>query len=149
MDRPTDAKKLKDVRYLQQWLEAFVASFEKLIDIHTLEPRRPEDSCTDVPLLPPDVLILLSTQLWHSALHLSGQEQNSSAPHPLLLIKFFIIICRNLENIDTKKTPGFIFETIKLLSFCVAQVRMLTCHRRGSIPLRLSVCISVRMRMRV
>ncbi|XP_072572045.1 neurobeachin-like protein 2 isoform X2 [Paramormyrops kingsleyae] len=123
MDWPTDAKKLKDVRYLQQWLEAFVASFEKLIDIHTLEPRRPEDSCTDVPLLPPDVLILLSTQLWHSALHLSGQEQNITAPQPLLLIKFFIIICRNLENIDTKKTPGFIFETIKLLSFCVAQLK--------------------------
>lgn len=30
----------KDVGYLQQWLEAFVASFERLIDVHSLEPRR-------------------------------------------------------------------------------------------------------------
>lgn len=30
----------KDVGYLQQWLEAFVASFERLIDVQSLEPRR-------------------------------------------------------------------------------------------------------------
>lgn len=30
----------KDVNYLQQWLEAFVASFERLIDVQSLEPRR-------------------------------------------------------------------------------------------------------------
>uniref|UniRef100_A0A669DUS8 Neurobeachin-like protein 2 n=1 Tax=Oreochromis niloticus TaxID=8128 RepID=A0A669DUS8_ORENI len=47
------------------------------------------------PLLPREVLVFLSTQLWHSALHLTGAaEQNSSTPHPLLLIKFFIIVCR-------------------------------------------------------
>ncbi|XP_036393977.1 neurobeachin-like protein 2 isoform X2 [Megalops cyprinoides] len=113
----------KDVGYLQQWLEAFVASFEKLIEVQSLEPRRPEDSCSEVPLLPREVLVLLSTQLWHSALHLSGQEQNSTAPHPLLLIKFFIIICRNMENIDPDKIPGFVFETIKLLSFCLTQLK--------------------------
>lgn len=30
----------KDVVYLQQWLEAFVASFEKIIDVQSTEPRR-------------------------------------------------------------------------------------------------------------
>lgn len=30
----------KDVGYLQQWLEAFVASFERLIDVQSLEPRK-------------------------------------------------------------------------------------------------------------
>uniref|UniRef100_A0AAY4CJR1 Neurobeachin-like protein 2 n=1 Tax=Denticeps clupeoides TaxID=299321 RepID=A0AAY4CJR1_9TELE len=82
------------VAYLQQWLEAFVASFEKIIDVESLEPRRLEERELEVPVLPRDVLVFLSTQLWHSALHLSGQQQNSSVPHPLLLIKFFIIICR-------------------------------------------------------
>uniref|UniRef100_A0A3P9IGJ2 Uncharacterized protein n=1 Tax=Oryzias latipes TaxID=8090 RepID=A0A3P9IGJ2_ORYLA len=96
----------KDVGYLQQWLEAFVASFERLIDVQTLEPRRLEDGSSEVPLLPRDVLMLLSTKLWHSAFHLSSSmEKNSSTPHPLLLIKFFIIVCRNMENIDTEKTP--------------------------------------------
>uniref|UniRef100_UPI003AAC4AAA neurobeachin-like protein 2 isoform X1 n=1 Tax=Centroberyx gerrardi TaxID=166262 RepID=UPI003AAC4AAA len=113
----------KDVGYLQQWLEAFVASFEKLIDVQSLEPRRLEECSSEVPLIPREVLVLLSTQLWHSALHLSGAEQNSSTPHPLLLIKFFIIVCRNMENIDPDKTPGFVFETIKLLNFCLNQLK--------------------------
>uniref|UniRef100_A0A3B3CRJ3 Neurobeachin-like protein 2 n=1 Tax=Oryzias melastigma TaxID=30732 RepID=A0A3B3CRJ3_ORYME len=108
------------VGYLQQWLEAFVASFERLIDVQTLEPRLEEGS-SEVPLLPREVLVLLSTKLWHSALHLSSSsEENSSTPHPLLLIKFFII---NMENIDTEKTPSFVFETIKLLNFCLDQLK--------------------------
>uniref|UniRef100_A0A672J5J7 Neurobeachin-like protein 2 n=1 Tax=Salarias fasciatus TaxID=181472 RepID=A0A672J5J7_SALFA len=32
----------KDASYLQQWLEAFVASFERLIDVQSLEPRSGE-----------------------------------------------------------------------------------------------------------
>ncbi|XP_069051092.1 neurobeachin-like protein 2 [Lepisosteus oculatus] len=114
----------KDVGYLQQWLETFVMSFEKIIDVQTLEPRRPEESSSEIPLLPRDVLVLLSNQLWHSAIQLSGQEQQSgAAAHPLLLIKFLIIICRNMENIDPDRTPGFVFETIKLLSFCLAKLK--------------------------
>ncbi|XP_038567538.1 neurobeachin-like protein 2 isoform X2 [Micropterus salmoides] len=114
----------KDVSYLQQWLEAFVASFERLIDVQSLEPRRLEECSSEVPLLPREVLVFLSTQLWQSAVHLSGPaEHNSSTPHPLLLIKFFIIVCRNMENIDSDKTPDFIFETIKLLSFCLEQLK--------------------------
>uniref|UniRef100_A0A8C2EZY1 Neurobeachin-like protein 2 n=1 Tax=Cyprinus carpio TaxID=7962 RepID=A0A8C2EZY1_CYPCA len=88
----------KDVVYLQQWLEAFVASFEKVIDVQSTEPRRLEEWSADVPLLPKEVLVFLSTQLWHSALHMSGQDQSSTAPHPLLLIKFFIIICRSVPT---------------------------------------------------
>uniref|UniRef100_A0A671LZW7 Neurobeachin-like protein 2 n=1 Tax=Sinocyclocheilus anshuiensis TaxID=1608454 RepID=A0A671LZW7_9TELE len=57
-----------------------------------------EEWSTDVPLLPKEVLVFLSTQLWHSALHMSGQDQSSTAPHPLLLIKFFIIICRSVPT---------------------------------------------------
>ncbi|XP_055019301.1 neurobeachin-like protein 2 isoform X2 [Boleophthalmus pectinirostris] len=114
----------KDVSYLQQWLEAFVASFERLIDVASLDPRRLEESSSEVPLLPREVLVFLSTQLWHSTLHLSHtSDQNSSTPHPLLLIKFFIIVCRNMENIDPDKTPGFVFETIKLLDFCLHQIK--------------------------
>ncbi|XP_051574482.1 neurobeachin-like protein 2 isoform X2 [Myxocyprinus asiaticus] len=123
MDWPLNERQLKDVGYLQQWLEAFVASFEKVIDVQSTEPRRLEEWSTDIPLIPKEVLVFLSTQLWHSALHLSGQDQNSTAPHPLLLIKFFIIICRNMENIDSEKTPGFVFETIKLLNFCLTQLK--------------------------
>ncbi|XP_063076336.1 neurobeachin-like protein 2 isoform X2 [Engraulis encrasicolus] len=123
MDWQPAEHQLKDVAYLQQWLEAFVASFERIIDVRSLEPKRLEEGVSEVPQLPREVLVLLSTQLWHSALHLSGQEPNGSVPHPLLLIKFFIIICRNMDNIDPDKTPGFVFETIKLLTFCLNQLK--------------------------
>ncbi|KAM4601359.1 neurobeachin-like protein 2 isoform 2-T2 [Polymixia lowei] len=115
--------KKKDVACLQQWLEAFVASFERLIDVRSLEPRRLEECSSEVPVLPREDLVFLGTQLWHSALHLSGADSNSAVPHPLLLIKFFIIVCRNMENIDPDKTPGFVFETIKLLNFCLNQLK--------------------------
>ncbi|CAL1611255.1 unnamed protein product [Knipowitschia caucasica] len=124
MDWLIDQCHWKDVTYLHQWLEVFVASFERLIDVASLEPRRVEESSSEVPLLPREVLVLLSKQLWHSTLQLTNTaEQNSSTPHPLLLIKFFIIVCRNMENIDPEKTPGFVFETIKLLDFCLHQIK--------------------------
>ncbi|KAM8735230.1 neurobeachin-like protein 2 isoform 4-T4 [Acanthopagrus schlegelii] len=114
----------KDVSYLQQWLEAFVTSFERLIDVQSLGPRRLEECSSEVPLLPREVLVFLSTQLWDSVVHLSGVGEHSiNTPHPLLLIKFFIIVCRNMENIDPDKTPGFVFETIKLLNFCLDQLK--------------------------
>ncbi|XP_063735209.1 neurobeachin-like protein 2 isoform X1 [Eleginops maclovinus] len=114
----------KDVGYLQQWLEAFVASFERLIDVQSLEPRRLEECSSEVPLLPKEVLVLLGTQLWESAEQLTDPpESNGTVPHPLLLIKFFIIVCRNMENIDPDNTPGFVFETIKLLNFCLSQLK--------------------------
>ncbi|XP_078109197.1 neurobeachin-like protein 2 isoform X2 [Sander vitreus] len=114
----------KNVGYLQQWLEAFVASFERLIDVQSLEPQRLEECSSEVPLLPREVLVLLGTQLCQSAVHLSdATEPNGTIPHPLLLIKFFIIVCRNMENIDPDKTPDFVFETIKLLNFCLDQLK--------------------------
>uniref|UniRef100_A0A8B9KLA6 Neurobeachin-like protein 2 n=1 Tax=Astyanax mexicanus TaxID=7994 RepID=A0A8B9KLA6_ASTMX len=76
----------KDVGYLQQWLEAFVATFEKIIDVQSLEPRRLEEYNAEVPLLPRDVLVFLSTQLWHT-------------PHPLSLqcvIQHGLLLCENL-----------------------------------------------------
>ncbi|XP_045552936.1 neurobeachin-like protein 2 isoform X4 [Salmo salar] len=221
----------KDEGCLQQWLEAFVASFEKLVDVQSLDPRRLEDYIAEVPLVPRDVLVFFSDQLSHSAihlsgadsnnstlhlsgadsnsstlhlsggdsnnstlhlsggdsnnstlhlsggdsnnstlhlsggdsnnstlhlsggdsnnstlhlsgadsnnstlhhsggdsnnstLHLSGGDSNNSTLHPLLLIKFFIIVCRNMENLDPEKTPGYVFETIKLLNFCLTQLK--------------------------
>ncbi|XP_036792052.1 neurobeachin-like protein 2 isoform X3 [Oncorhynchus mykiss] len=291
MDWPTNDSQLKDEGCLQQWLEAFVASFEKLVDVQSLEPRRLENYIAEVPLVPRDILVFLSDQLSHSAihlsggdsnnstlllsggdsnnstlllsggdsnnstlhpsggdsnnstlhpsggdsnsstlhlsggdsnnstlhlsggdsnnstlhlsggdsnnstlllsggdsnnstlhpsggdgnnstlhpsggdsnnstlhlsggdsnnstlhlsggdsnnstlhlsggdsnnstLHLSGGDSNNSTLHPLLLIKFFIIVCRNMENIDPEKTPGVVFETIKLLNFCLTQLK--------------------------
>uniref|UniRef100_A0A8C0QRG5 Neurobeachin-like protein 2 n=1 Tax=Chelonoidis abingdonii TaxID=106734 RepID=A0A8C0QRG5_CHEAB len=98
----------KDLIYLQQWLEAFVMNFEKIITVQSLDPRRPEDSVSEIPLLPCDVLHVLSQQLAHCA----GLVQ------ALLHVKFFIIICRNLENVQADRTPVFIHEVLSLLVAC-------------------------------
>uniref|UniRef100_A0A8C5MFF3 Neurobeachin-like protein 2 n=1 Tax=Leptobrachium leishanense TaxID=445787 RepID=A0A8C5MFF3_9ANUR len=88
---------LKDLHYLQQWLEAFVANFEKIISVQTLEPRR--SSASEIPVLPRDVLRVLSLQLGHCTAEIgSGADSGeTSVLHALLLLKFFIIITRKDE----------------------------------------------------
>ncbi|XP_033848417.3 neurobeachin-like protein 2 isoform X3 [Acipenser ruthenus] len=119
----------KDLVYLQQWLEAFVTQFEKIIDVNSLGPRRPEESASEIPLLPQDLLQVLSSQLAHSTQRLSSEqeeedeEEESGVGQTLLLIKALIIICRNLENIEANRTPGFIYETMRLLSFCITELK--------------------------
>ncbi|KAG9471910.1 hypothetical protein GDO78_022334 [Eleutherodactylus coqui] len=110
----------KDLNYLQQWLEAFVTNFEKIITVTTLEPRRPEDSSSEIPVLPRDVLKVLSQQLGLCAEDL---EADLSLNQALLLLKFFIIISRNLENVEKEKTPVFVCEVIHLLTASTIKLR--------------------------
>ncbi|XP_068091322.1 neurobeachin-like protein 2 isoform X2 [Hyperolius riggenbachi] len=111
----------RDLNYLQQWLEAFVTNFEKIISVETLEPRRPEDSASEIPVLPRDVLQVLSQQLGHCAEDLTEQ---SSLNQALLLLKFFIIISRNLENVEKERTPVFVCEVIHLLSASAIKLKV-------------------------
>nr|XP_023999939.1 neurobeachin-like protein 2 [Salvelinus alpinus] len=78
MDWPTNDSQLKDEGCLQQWLEAFVSSFEKLVDVQSLEHRRLENYIAEVPLVPRDVLVFFSDQLSHSAIHLSGGDSTTA-----------------------------------------------------------------------
>ncbi|NXO23623.1 NBEL2 protein, partial [Cisticola juncidis] len=85
----------KDLSYLQQWLEAFVTSFERVIALPSLEPRRPEDAGAEIPALPREVLQVLSQRLGHSvALGTRDGDRGTGLGQALLLLKFFIIICR-------------------------------------------------------
>ncbi|XP_068790145.1 neurobeachin-like protein 2 isoform X3 [Struthio camelus] len=114
----------KDLGYLQQWLEAFVMNFEKIINVHSLEPRRPEDSASEIPLLPRDVLHALSQQLSQRAGQVRrGEATEAGLGQALLLLKFFIIISRNLENIRSDKTPGFVPEVLSLLRACAPELQ--------------------------
>ncbi|NWW38853.1 NBEL2 protein, partial [Panurus biarmicus] len=94
----------KDLSYLQQWLEAFVTTFERVIALPSLEPRRPEDPGSEIPALPREVLQVLSQRLAHSvALGTRDGDRGTGLGQALLLLKFFIIICSqengaHLEN---------------------------------------------------
>ncbi|XP_029444090.1 neurobeachin-like protein 2 isoform X2 [Rhinatrema bivittatum] len=131
MDPPEGSMQLpatrfqKDLNYLQQWLEAFVTSFERIITVRSLEPRRPEDSASEIPLLPRDVLEVLSQQLGHCVHKLSGSEETAEAGlgQALLLIKFFIIICRNLENVEDDRELVFVHQVTDLLGACISRLK--------------------------
>ncbi|XP_063780672.1 neurobeachin-like protein 2 isoform X2 [Pseudophryne corroboree] len=113
----------KDLNYLQQWLEAFVTNFEKIITVQTLEPRRPEDNASEIPVLPRDVLQVLSQQLGDCAADIKA---NVSLNQALRLLKFFIIISRNLENVEKERTPVFVCEVIHLLTASASELKRQT-----------------------
>ncbi|XP_049717632.1 neurobeachin-like protein 2 isoform X1 [Elephas maximus indicus] len=108
----------KDLGYLQQWLKAFVGAFEKSISLSSLEPRRPEEAGAEVPLLPLDALHVLAEQLDQGDL-----EQT------LLLLKLFIILCRNLENVEAGWGQVLVPKVLALLTGLVAELK-------GSAPRR-------------
>ncbi|KAL1782504.1 neurobeachin 2 isoform X2 [Sigmodon hispidus] len=102
----------KDLGYLQQWLKAFVGAFEKSISLSSLEPRRPEEAGAEVPLLPLDALHLLAEQL--------DQDDLEQA---LLLLKLFIILCRNLENVEAGWGQVLVPRVLTLLTGLMAELK--------------------------
>ncbi|XP_027270492.1 neurobeachin-like protein 2 isoform X3 [Cricetulus griseus] len=102
----------KDLGYLQQWLKAFVGAFEKSISLSSLEPRRPEEAGAEVPLLPLDALHLLVEQL--------DQDDLEQA---LLLLKLFIILCRNLENVEAGWGQVLVPRVLALLTGLMAELK--------------------------
>ncbi|XP_057622636.1 neurobeachin-like protein 2 isoform X1 [Chionomys nivalis] len=102
----------KDLGYLQQWLKAFVGAFEKSISLSSLEPRRPEEAGAEVPLLPLDALHSLAEQL--------DQDDLEQA---LLLLKLFIILCRNLENVEAGWGQVLVPRVLVLLTGLMAELK--------------------------
>uniref|UniRef100_A0A8C3XMD2 Neurobeachin-like protein 2 n=1 Tax=Chelydra serpentina TaxID=8475 RepID=A0A8C3XMD2_CHESE len=67
---------------------------------------RPEDSVSEIPLLPRDVLHVLSQQLAHCVAQIAREEAaEAGLSQALLHVKFFIIICRFLLSLQLKNTP--------------------------------------------
>ncbi|XP_053786341.1 neurobeachin-like protein 2 isoform X1 [Desmodus rotundus] len=102
----------KDLGYLQQWLKAFVGAFEKSISLSSLEPRRPEEAGAEVPLLPLDALQVLAEQLDEGDL-----EQT------LLLLKLFIVLCRNPDNVEAGWGRVLVPRVLALLTRLVAKLK--------------------------
>ncbi|XP_076985630.1 neurobeachin-like protein 2 [Tamandua tetradactyla] len=102
----------KDLGYLQQWLKAFVGAFEKSISLFSLEPRRPEEAGSEVPLLPLDALHVLAEQL-----------DKGDLEQALLLLKLFIILCRNLQNVEAGWGKVLVPRVLVLLTGLVAELK--------------------------
>ncbi|XP_032268482.1 neurobeachin-like protein 2 isoform X1 [Phoca vitulina] len=110
----------KDLGYLQQWLKAFVGAFEKSISLSFLEPRRPEEAGAEVPLLPLDALHVLAEQL-----------DEGDLEQALLLLKLFIILCRNLENIEAGWGPVLAPRVLALLTRLMAELKGAPASQEG------------------
>ncbi|ELK10176.1 Neurobeachin-like protein 2 [Pteropus alecto] len=102
----------KDLGCLQQWLKAFVGTFEKSISLSSLEPRRPEEAGAEVPLLPLDTLHVLAKQL-----------DEGDLEQALLLLKLLIVLCRNLENVDAGRGQVLAPRVLALLTRLVAELK--------------------------
>ncbi|XP_073757183.1 neurobeachin-like protein 2 isoform X7 [Callorhinus ursinus] len=110
----------KDLGYLQQWLKAFVGAFEKSISLSFLEPRRPEEAGAEVPLLPLDALHVLAEQL-----------DEGDLEQALLLLKLFIILCRNLENIEAGWGQVLAPRVLALLTRLTAELKGAPASQEG------------------
>ncbi|KAM6169581.1 LOW QUALITY PROTEIN: neurobeachin-like protein 2 [Rhynchocyon petersi] len=102
----------KDLGYLQQWLKAFVGTFEKSISLSSLEPRRLEETSAEVPLLPLDALHVLAEQL-----------DRGDLEQALLLLKLFIILSRNLENVKAGGGLLLVPRVLALLTGLMAELK--------------------------
>nr|XP_020023925.1 neurobeachin-like protein 2 isoform X4 [Castor canadensis] len=102
----------KDLGYLQQWLKAFVGAFEKSILLSSLEPQRPEEAGAEVPLLPLDALHVLAEQL-----------DQGDLEQALLVLKLFIILCRNLDNVEAGWGQVLVPRVLALLTGLVAELK--------------------------
>lgn len=78
------------------WLSATSPCPPPRPNLSSRSPPRLEECSSEVPLLPREVLVFLGTKLWESTAQLSDATEQSagSTPRPLLLVKFFIIVCR-------------------------------------------------------
>ncbi|XP_074168573.1 neurobeachin-like protein 2 isoform X4 [Rhinolophus sinicus] len=113
----------KDLGYLQQWLKAFVGTFEKSISLSSLEPRRPEEAGAEVPLLPLEALHVLAKQL-----------DKGDLEQALLLLKLFIVLCRNLENVEAGRGQVLVPRVLALLTWLVAELKGHPAQQEGRGP---------------
>ncbi|KAG8432712.1 hypothetical protein GDO86_017090 [Hymenochirus boettgeri] len=112
----------KDPDYLRLWLDSFVSGYEQFLDVDFDEmPTRVDDEPPGLSLLPDHILQVLRLQLLYcvqkTADGLEEEQQNLS----LLLVKFFIIICRNLSNVEEIGSCSYINHVITMTTLYVQQ----------------------------
>ncbi|KAJ8255639.1 hypothetical protein COCON_G00195030 [Conger conger] len=117
----------KDPDYLKLWLENFVGSYERCLDVDFEKPpSRLEEVPPVMSLLPDNILQVLRHQLLQCVNKVSDgleQEQQNLA---LLLVKFLIVICRNLANVEEIGTCSYINHVITITTLYIQQLKSRT-----------------------
>uniref|UniRef100_A0A3Q3QH30 Neurobeachin-like protein 2 n=1 Tax=Monopterus albus TaxID=43700 RepID=A0A3Q3QH30_MONAL len=118
---------VEDPDYLQLWLEIFISSYERCLDVDFEKPpSRPEELPPVLTLLPDNILQVLRYQLLQCVQKapdgLEPEQQNLA----LLLLKFLIIICRNLPNVEEIGTCSYINHIITMTTLYIQQLKSKT-----------------------
>ncbi|KAL1022209.1 hypothetical protein UPYG_G00023730 [Umbra pygmaea] len=117
----------RDPDYLKLWLEVFVGSYERCLDVDFEKPpSRLEEEPPVMTLLPDNILQVLRHQLVQCVQKASDgleQEQQSLA---LLLVKFLIVVCRNLSNVEEIGTCSYINHVITMTTLYIQQLKSKT-----------------------
>ncbi|KAH0621661.1 hypothetical protein JD844_023204 [Phrynosoma platyrhinos] len=120
-------RKVKDPDYLKLWLDSFVSSYEQFLDVDFEKlPTRVDDVPPGISLLPDNILQVLRLQLLNCVQKLSDGLEEPQQALSLLLVKFFIILCRNLANVEEIGTCSYINHVITMTTLYIQQLKSKT-----------------------
>ncbi|XP_053514699.1 neurobeachin-like protein 1 isoform X1 [Artibeus jamaicensis] len=114
----------KDPDYLKLWLENFVSSYEQFLDVDFEKlPTRVDDVPPGISLLPDNILQVLRIQLLHCVQKMADGLEEQQQALSILLVKFFIILCRNLSNVEEIGTCSYINHVITMTTLYIQQLK--------------------------
>lgn len=114
----------KDPDYLKLWLDNFVSSYEQFLDVDFEKlPTRVDDVPPGISLLPDNILQVLRIQLLHCVQKMADGLEEQQQALSILLVKFFIILCRNLSNVEEIGTCSYINHVITMTTLYIQQLK--------------------------
>ncbi|XP_051798116.1 neurobeachin-like protein 1 isoform X1 [Acanthochromis polyacanthus] len=117
----------RDPDYLKLWLETFISSYERCLDVDFEKPpSRLEEVPPVLTLLPDNILQVLRHQLLQCVQKASDGLEPEQQNLALLLLKFLIIICRNLSNVEEIGTCSYINHIITMTTLYIQQLKSKT-----------------------
>ncbi|XP_029923229.1 neurobeachin-like protein 1 isoform X1 [Myripristis murdjan] len=117
----------RDPDYLKLWLEIFISSYERCLDVDFEKPpSRLEEVPPVLTLLPDNILQVLRHQLLQCVQKASDGLEPEQQNLALLLLKFLIIICRNLSNVEEIGTCSYINHVITMTTLYIQQLKSKT-----------------------
>ncbi|KAG7467392.1 hypothetical protein MATL_G00152830 [Megalops atlanticus] len=117
----------KDPDYLKLWLEIFLSSYERCLDVDFEKPpTRLEEVPPVMSLLPDNILQVLRHQLLQCVQKVSDGLEPEQQNLALLLVKFLIVVCRNLANVEEIGTCSYINHVITITTLYIQQLKSKT-----------------------
>ncbi|XP_057674721.1 neurobeachin-like protein 1 isoform X1 [Corythoichthys intestinalis] len=114
----------RDPDYLKLWLESFISSYDRCLDVDFEKPpSRPEDPPPVLSLLPDNILQVLRHQLLQCVQKASDGLEPEQQNLALLLLKFLIVVCRNLSNVEEIGTCSYINHIIAMTTLYIQQLK--------------------------